>query len=80
MHWERAATTGVIPIPGGAHPSSCSPLYGFDVPHLKAYTASAKDEAGFQGYVDKFLGASEEEYQQNVGGLEAIRNIELPTY
>ena len=25
VHWERAATTGVIAIPGGAHPSSCSP-------------------------------------------------------
>jgi glutaconate CoA-transferase subunit A len=80
VHWERSATSGVVPIPGGAHPSSCSPMYGFDVPHFKAYTGSAKDEAGFQGYLDKFLGASEEEYQQNVGGLDAIRAIELPTY
>ena len=80
VHWERSATTGVIPIPGGAHPTSCSPLYGFDVPHFKAYTASAKDESGIQGYLDKFLGASEEEYQRNVGGLDAIRAIELPTY
>lgn len=80
VHWERSATTGVVPIAGGAHPTSCNPLYGFDVPHLKAYTASAKEEGGFQGYADKFLGASEEEYQQNVGGLHSIRNIELPTY
>jgi glutaconate CoA-transferase subunit A len=55
-------------------------MYGFDVPHFKAYAASAKDEAGFQGYLDKHLGASEEEYQQSVGGLEAIQAIELPTY
>ena len=73
-------TTGVVPISGGAHPSSCNPLYGFDIPHFKAYAASAKEETGFQGYVDKFLGASEEEYEKNVGGLEAIRAIELPTY
>ena len=73
-------TTGVIPIAGGAHPSSCSPLYGFDVPHFKAYAGSAKEEAGFQGYLDAFVGASEEEYQKNVGGLDAIRAIELPTY
>lgn len=80
VHWERSATTGVIHIPGGAHPTSCTPLYGFDVPHFKAYVASAKEESGIQGYLDKFLGASEEEYQNNVGGLAAIRAIELPTY
>ncbi|MFT6288430.1 MAG: glutaconate CoA-transferase subunit A [Halieaceae bacterium] len=80
VHWERAATTGVVVIPGGAHPSSCNPLYGFDVPHLKAYCASAKDEAGFNGYLERFLGSNEQEYQENVGGLEAIRSIQLPVY
>ncbi|RLQ23884.1 CoA transferase subunit A [Seongchinamella sediminis] len=80
VHWERCHTTGVVHIPGGAHPSSCTPLYGFDVPHTKTYVASAKEEGGLQGYLDKFLGATEEEYQQNVGGLEAIKSIELPTY
>ena len=63
VFWERAATTGVVHIPGGAHPTSCSPLYGFDVPHFKAYTGSAKEESGFAGYVEKYVGASEEEYQ-----------------
>ena len=80
VHWERAATTGVVHIPGGAHPSSCSPLYGFDVPHFKAYAGSAREEAGFAGYQEQFLGADEQEYQQNVGGLDAIRAIELPVY
>mgnify|MGYP001817134401 FL=1 len=70
----------MVHIPGGAHPSSCSPLYGFDVPHFKAYAASAKEEAGIRGYLDNFLGSSEEDYRQNVGGLDAIRAIELPTY
>ena len=55
-------------------------MYGFDVPHFKAYAASAKDESGIQGYLDQFLGADEAEYQKNVGGLDAIRSIELPTY
>ena len=64
----------------GAHPSSCTPIYGFDVPHFKAYAASAKEESGIQGYLDQFLGADEAEYQKNVGGLDAIRSIELPTY
>ena len=73
-------TTGVVPIAGGAHPTSCSPLYGFDVAHFKAYAASAKGDNGFKGYLEEYLGASESEYQTNVGGLEAIRAIELPTY
>ncbi len=80
VYWERSATTGVVPIAGGAHPSSCNPQYGFDVAHFKAYSAFAKDEAGFQGYVDKYLGASEADYQAAVGGLDAIRSLPLPTY
>ena len=65
---------------GGAHPTSCTPLYGFDVPHFKAYAASAKEENGIQGYLEQFLGDSEEDYQQRVGGLDAIRALKLPTY
>jgi glutaconate CoA-transferase subunit A len=68
-----------VPIPGGAHPSSCNPAYGFDVAHFKAYAGSAK-EGGIRAYLDRYLGASEAEYQRNVGGLEAIRSIALPTY
>ncbi len=79
VYWERAATTGVVHIPGGAHPTSCSPQYGFDVPHFKAYAASAK-EGGIQAYLEQYLGASEDDYQQRVGGLDAIRAIALPTY
>jgi glutaconate CoA-transferase subunit A len=80
VHWERAATTGVVHIPGGAHPSSCNPLYGFDVAHFKTYTGYAKDEAGFAGYVEKYLGEDEADYQNRVGGLDAIRSLPLPTY
>jgi glutaconate CoA-transferase subunit A len=80
VFWERAATTGVVHIPGGAHPSSCNPQYGFDVPHFKEYSGFARDEAGFQGYLDKYLGASEADYQAAVGGLDAIRALPLPTY
>ncbi|MEM1113687.1 MAG: CoA-transferase [Pseudomonadota bacterium] len=79
VHWERAATSGVVHIPGGAHPSSCAPDYGFDVSHFKAYAGSAK-EGGFEGYCEQYLGGSEADYQQRVGGLDAIRAIELPTY
>ena len=80
VHWERSATTGVVHIPGGAHPSSCPPQYGFDVAHFKTYTGSAKTEEGFKGYCDQYLGASEAEYQKNVGGIDAIQSLALPTY
>ena len=42
VHWERSETSAVVPISGGAHPSSCAPLYGFDVEHFKEYNASAR--------------------------------------
>ncbi len=80
VFWERSQTSGVVPIPGGAHPSSCAPLYGFDVAHFKEYTGSAK-EGGFSAYADKYInGQSESDYQKLVGGLEAIRALPLPTY
>lgn len=80
VFWERSMTTGVVHIPGGAHPSSCTPLYGFDVPHFKEYNASAK-EGGFAAYADKYInGVSEEQYQQLVGGLDAIQKLPLPVY
>lgn len=79
VFWERSMTTGVIEVPGGAHPSSCAPEYGFDIPHFKAYNASAK-EGGFAAYRDEFLSGSEADYQAKVGGIEAIREIPLPTY
>src|SRR5690554_799560 len=80
VFWERSLTTGVIHIPGGAHPTSCTPLYGFDVPHFKEYTGFAK-EGGFEAYAEKYItGKTEEEYQAAVGGLDAIKNIPTPVY
>ena len=78
--WERSITDGVVHIPGGAHPTSCSHMYGFDVPHFKEYTGYAK-EGGFEAYFDKYIdGKTEQDYQQLVGGLDAIRSIPLPAY
>ena len=80
VYWERAATSSVVPIAGGAHPSSCNPLYGFDTTHLKEYCGFAK-EGGFQAYAAKYLdGITEAEYQEKVGGLEAIQSLALPVY
>ncbi|MFT5575806.1 MAG: glutaconate CoA-transferase subunit A [Bermanella sp.] len=80
VFWERSQTTAVIHVPGGAHPSSCAPNYGFDVPHFKEYNASAK-EGGFEAYAGKYVsGKSEADYQQAVGGVDAIKALPLPTY
>jgi glutaconate CoA-transferase subunit A len=81
VFWERSLTAGVVHIPGGAHPSSCTPQYGFDVAHFKEYTGSAKTEEGFAGYADKYInGKTEAEYQQLVGGLDGIKSQPLPVY
>jgi glutaconate CoA-transferase subunit A len=78
--WERSITTGVVHLPGGAHPTSCGHQYGFDVPHLKEYTGYAK-EGGFEAYFEKYVaGKTEEEYQALVGGLDAIKALPMPIY
>ncbi|MBT8766024.1 CoA transferase subunit A [Pseudomonas boanensis] len=80
VFWERNRTTGVVHLPGGAHPSSCAPLYGFDVAHFKAYNASAGEPDGWQAYVEQYVNCGEEEYLARVGGLEAIRKLPLPVF
>jgi glutaconate CoA-transferase subunit A len=80
VHWERAHTTGVVHLPCGAHPSSCAPLYGFDVKHFKEYVASAKQEGGWAAYVERYVNCSEAEYLARVGGEAAVRSLPLPTF
>lgn len=80
VFWERSLTTGIVHIPGGAHPSSCTPLYGFDVAHFKEYADFAK-EGGFAAYAEKYInGKTEEDYQALVGGADAIQKLPLPVY
>ncbi|WP_417283669.1 CoA transferase subunit A [Comamonas sp.] len=80
VFWERSETTGVVHLPGGAHPTSCAPLYGFDVKHLKEYTGSAKEDAGWDEYVQKYVQCSEQEYQEKIGGMDAIKRLPLPVF
>ena len=75
--FERSLVTGVVHSPGGAHPTSCAPSYGFDLKHLKEYSAAAKS---FDEYRSKYLGLTPEEYIDSVGGSEAIQNIPLPQF
>lgn len=78
--WERGETTGVVHLPCGAHPSSCAPLYGFDVAHFKEYAASAKDADGWRQYVERYVACGEDEYRTRVGGEAAIRRLALPVF
>lgn len=80
VFWERSETTGVVHLPWGAHPSSCAPLYGYDVAHFKEYAASAKDPQGWQQYFDRYVACDEREYLQRVGGTEKIRKLALPVF
>ncbi|MCL6687711.1 glutaconate CoA-transferase subunit A [Pseudomonas citronellolis] len=80
VFWERNLTRGVAHIPGGAHPSACAPLYGFDVAHLQRYNASAQEEGGWQRYYDEFIRDGEAAYLDKVGGLDALRKLPLPVF
>ena len=80
VYWERAQTSGVVHIPCGAHPSSCAPLYGFDVKHFKEYTASAKEEGGWAAYYERYIAGGEAQYLERVGGEQAVRKLPLPVF
>ncbi len=80
VFWERSETTGVVSIPCGAHPTSCTPLYGIDVNHFKEYAVSVKEENGWQNFADKYIACNHEEYLEKVGGSEAIKALPLPIY
>lgn len=80
VFWERAHTTGVVHVPGGAHPSSCAPLYGFDTAHFKEYAASAKEEGGWAAYLERYVQVGEEAYLERVGGIDAVRKLPLPVF
>lgn len=79
-YFERNLVTGVVHAPFGAHPTSCAPSYGWDMTHLKHYAAAARDEAGWAGCANTFVGASEAEYLSSVGGENAISQLPLPVF
>lgn len=80
VHWERSQTAGVVHLPCGAHPSSCAPLYGFDVKHFKDYAASAREEGGWAQYYQHFVACGEAAYLERVGGEAAVRKLPLPVF
>lgn len=80
VFWERACVSGVVHAPCGAHPSSCAPLYGFDVAHFKEYAAGAKQPDGWHQYFERYVACGEAEYLARVGGEAAVRKLPLPVF
>ena len=78
--FERCFVTGVAHMPGGAHPSSMPPAYGWDMKAFKAYCDSAKDPGDWAAVADRFVGASEEAYLESIGGKEAVAALPLPIF
>ncbi|MFM8543306.1 MAG: CoA transferase subunit A [Chakrabartia sp.] len=78
--FERCFVTGVVELSGGAHPSSMPPHYGWDMKAFKAYADAAKDPGDWSGVADRFVGASEDDYLNSIGGKEAVAALPLPIF
>ncbi|WP_048307071.1 CoA transferase subunit A [Halomonas sp. PR-M31] len=78
--FERYLVAGVVQAPLGAHPTSCAPDYGWDMEHLKRYVASAKEEGGWQEYMESFVVPGEAAYQDANGGSGAMGRLPLPVF
>ena len=74
----RCFITGVVPAPGGAHPSSMPPLYGWDTKFLKTYTSAV--DAGWSAWHAENTGATEADYMAKIGGLSAVSALPLPVF
>lgn len=79
MPIERSLVERVAEARYGAHPTSCGPDYGFDLAHLKAYSAAAGE--GWDAYRAGFIdGVDLAAYIENVGGAETICKLPLPVF
>ncbi|CAE6847477.1 acyl CoA--acetate/3-ketoacid CoA transferase subunit alpha [Paraburkholderia sediminicola] len=76
--FERSLVSGVVHAPCGAHPTSCAPAYGWDLPQLKAYCASAEDPQQTAAYLSDVVGADEPGYLQRAGGRSHVAALPLP--
>lgn len=77
---ERCFVGGVVHLPGGAHPSSMPPAYGWDMKAFKAYADAAKEPGDWAAVAGRFVGASEEAYLESIGGKEAVAALPLPIF
>lgn len=78
--FEPYLVKGVVDAPLGAHPTSSHYAYGWDAPHLTAYSASAGEEGGWDAYFDRHIAGDEAAYAESVGGAVHIRGLPIPTF
>lgn len=78
--FERNLVSHVIHAPFGAHPTSCAPRYGWDLEHLKRYSASAAEPEGWRTYGDQYLRGDEAHYQAAVGGTARMAELPMPIF
>jgi len=74
MHLNRSLVDGVVEIPFGAHPTSCTPKYGIDLEHLKTYTAATGNE-NWSAYREQYVDVEHDGYLKAVGGSRRIAAI-----
>lgn len=64
---SRHLVDGVVPAPGGAHPTSCEPTHARDVAFLRDYARSAEHDGGWDVFRSRWLDSgSESAYQEKV--------------
>ncbi|NLP64869.1 CoA transferase subunit A [Paraburkholderia sacchari] len=78
--FERYLVKGVVHAQYGAHPTYSGPDYGWDIAHLKRYSASASESGGWDAYRGEYIECGEAEYLKKVGGAEKIAQLPLPIF
>ncbi|KPK17872.1 MAG: CoA-transferase [Myxococcales bacterium SG8_38] len=63
---NRMMVQGVCETPNGAHFTECPPDYGRDESFQRQYAATAKDDATWQAFHERYLRLSEADYQKAV--------------
>ncbi len=77
--FERALVTGVVQAPGGAHPTYSGADYGWDLDHMKRYSAAA-EPGGWEAYVQEFVAPGEDAYQTAIGGAGRLSQLKQPIF
>ena len=71
------AVKHVCHVPFGAHPYAVYNYYDYDPVHLKAYHESARDDAAYRAYLDKFVFGVRDygAYLETVGGAARLDGL-----
>jgi glutaconate CoA-transferase subunit A len=76
---DRGMVDAVVEAPYGAHPTSCTPGYGIDLEHLKAYSAATAPDA-WGAYRARYVDVGPAAYLDAVGGAARIAAIAAPIF